>query len=622
MKKKIVAQIVCFLHVFFISQFLFSQNTFPASGNTGIGTASPSSLLEVVGNVNLTGASGSSLNLSTGNVIKYKSGLFLHTTGGSDQGLYLGELAGANAGTSNNGCTAIGYYALNAMSMGNHNTAEGWRALLNMNGLSEGQGDKNSMFGSRAGESIYSGSENVGIGWNVFYKGSAGATITGKGNIAIGGATASGNGVLGKLTNGNYNTVIGHSSATEVILGYNNLILGYFSATKLTDGYNNIILGYNNSNDASIGLTTGYNNILIGNSLNTTANNSANQLNIGGTLFGNLSSQFIGVGSTTLTSMFNVGTAAQFQVSSSGDLVKIKNISYSFPSDDGDAGESLQTNGSGNLSWEPTVDVQVFTTTGANTWTKPAGAKSVTVIVIGAGGGGGSGSRGTTGVRSGGAGGGAGGYSEANFNAAVLGATETIIVGAGGNGGTAVSADGNGNNGSNGSKSAFGDYLRASGGAGGEGGSATGASGGSGGPGNKSTGGAGASASSSGGGGSNAGNANYASIGGGSGGGINTGGASSNGGDGGGSILYMNSSPAAGIGGTDSGNGNAGNANTGVYLGTGGGGGSSSASANAGAGGAGANYGAGGGGGGAVQGFNSGAGGNGANGLVIVISYL
>ena len=41
-----------------------------------------------------------------------------------------------------------------------------------------------------------------------------------------------------------------------------------------------------------------------------------------------------------------------FDVGADGDLDRIKNIAYSWPADDGDAGEQLQTNGSGTLTWE------------------------------------------------------------------------------------------------------------------------------------------------------------------------------------------------------------------------------------------------------------------------------
>src|SRR5687767_8273808 len=101
--------------------------------------------------------------------------------------------------------------------------------------------------------------------------------------------------------------------------------------------------------------------------------------------------------------------------------------------------------------------VDVFTTPGANTWTKRAGARLVEVMLLGGGGGGGSGRRGAAGsVRQGGGGGGGSGYTHFMFAASILGATETVTVGAGGAGGAAITADStDGNAGSAGGATSF-----------------------------------------------------------------------------------------------------------------------------------------------------------------------
>lgn len=107
-----------------------------------------------------------------------------------------------------------------------------------------------------------------------------------------------------------------------------------------------------------------------------------------------------------------------------------------------------------------------FYTSGA-TWTKPAGLKRVLAIAIGGGGGGGGGNG-----SFGGAGGGAGGISMALVEAASLGATETVTIGAAGTSGAAGATGGNGGN------TSFGAHAV---GNGGSGGSANGGSGGAGG---------------------------------------------------------------------------------------------------------------------------------------------
>lgn len=290
------------------------------------------------------------------------------------------------------------------------------------------------------------------------------------------------------------------------------------------------------------------------------------------------------------------------------------------------------------------VDVQIFTTAGANTWTKPTSVtyKATQVFMIGGGGGGGSGRKGASGtVRCGGGGGAGGGFAMMTFPTAALGATETVTVGTGGAGGLAVSANStNGNGGTNGSATTFGAspvWMKAGGalaGSGGTNATGTGASVSTNGFPNVAThtsGGAGASASTTGGAGITPTTNLFAAAGGASGGGITSANAANQGAAGaqmgapgvngagygtqiaGGTLGAVNS--AGGVGGSAP-------ANTAIG-GAGGGGGGASTTTNAGAGGNGGSYGGGGGGGGAATDSvgNSGAGGRGADGICIVITY-
>ena len=101
----------------------------------------------------------------------------------------------------------------------------------------------------------------------------------------------------------------------------------------------------------------------------------------------------------------------------------------------------------------------VFTSTGANTWTRPEGCRVVEVTVV-AGGGAGGGVDGTTIDRAGGAGG-AGGAAIALVDVTAI-TSETATVGAGGAPGGGSGADGG-----NGGASSFGSHATAAGGNGG-----------------------------------------------------------------------------------------------------------------------------------------------------------
>jgi hypothetical protein len=286
---------------------------------------------------------------------------------------------------------------------------------------------------------------------------------------------------------------------------------------------------------------------------------------------------------------------------------------------------------------------EVFTSN--DTWTKPTNAKIVEVWCIGGGGGGGNGGNGSEDASGagggGGGGGGAGGVSTFTFNASILGATETITIGAAG------IASGNGGT------TSFGSWLQANfGAAGADGsnasGSSAGAAGGAGtaGVGNYATGtlggagGAGNTIQAAG----AVGSVGVASVdfvptgggGGGGGGGESSGsGLHGDGGNGGEQTLVA---LAGGVGATASGvSGSAGqsvtaNSNQGGTGGGGGAGGDGTTGGTAdsgGVGGSAGSYGSGGGGGGGGGGADTsgtagtgGAGGVGGIGICVVISYL
>jgi len=314
---------------------------------------------------------------------------------------------------------------------------------------------------------------------------------------------------------------------------------------------------------------------------------------------------------------------------------------------------AIQSAAGGTLGIIPSTDVQIFTTTGAFTWTKPTVGTPqwVEIACQGAGLGGGSGGYAAAATAVGGGGGASGGsWSTVKVPASVLGATVPGSVGAGGLGGTAVTTSGNaGNNGAAysaatndswfGTNSVTGSNIcQARGGnpgnggplstSGGAGGATTGApglfSGAAGGAGSANgaaatTGAGQAIAATSGAGG-----------GGGGGGGFSTGNVEVAGAAGSAYPAWVNNALGKGAAGAVHAAGGAGgNAPSSSYLpgGGGGGGGASNTAATAGGqGGAGGLYGGGGGGGGAgdasANAIGSGAGGAGAPGFVIVTTYF
>ena len=83
-------------------------------------------------------------------MLKLNSNKFLHVTGGSYDGLFLGEYAGDAASSSNHGTVGIGYKALETVTgSAGHNISVGWYSSSNIT-----SGGKNTMIGSRAGELI------------------------------------------------------------------------------------------------------------------------------------------------------------------------------------------------------------------------------------------------------------------------------------------------------------------------------------------------------------------------------------------------------------------------------------------------------------------------------------
>lgn len=64
-----------------------------------------------------------------------------------------------------------------------------------------------------------------------------------------------------------------------------------------------------------------------------------------------LNSGNVGIGDASPASLFTVGSGDKFQVDGNGNILKLNNITTSFPSSQGDPNTVLLNDGSGNLSW-------------------------------------------------------------------------------------------------------------------------------------------------------------------------------------------------------------------------------------------------------------------------------
>ncbi|MBF0244504.1 MAG: tail fiber domain-containing protein [Planctomycetes bacterium] len=285
------------------------------------------------------------------------------------------------ANTSGNQNTAIGYDALVSNTSGYNNTALGANALR-----SNTTGSENTAAGCDALQANTSGSFNVAVGDNALFNSVLSSYNTAVGfsalysyNSAGGNNTAMGYCSLYSLTSGIQNTAVGSQSAFSATtadnlpaLGYralrdnssgrcntavganamehsqtgsynsvvgclagmgvsgisfeNNAILGYKAGYALTNGDNNVLLGALAGNT----LTEGDNNIIIGYDQNTPSPTTDAHLNIGGLIYGDLSTGNIGIGVLSPTARLQVGgnVLITSNLSMGGNLIPSQNATF------------------------------------------------------------------------------------------------------------------------------------------------------------------------------------------------------------------------------------------------------------------------------------------------------
>lgn len=329
-----------------------------ASGNVGIGVATPNNILQVYdlmnfnntyygtyigyqagknianyanNNVYLGYQSGYSSTSADDNVfIGYQAGYETTTYSnnvyiGSSVGRYLqygndnvfiGSNVASDSGVESvNSSVVIGSYAGNNLNGTNYNVIIG-----NYAGEYNTWGNSNTFVGAFSGNWNDTGYENTYIGLNAgmysengngntFVGVAAGESITdGNGNSAFGVSalnwneasynTAIGYSALYRNSTGQYNTALGYESGnggTGAAFS-NSVTLGYRAGYASTSGGNNIFIGYK-AGDSN---TTGSGNIVIGYDIDGLSATAANFLNIGGMIYGDLSAnKYAGIGTTS-----------------------------------------------------------------------------------------------------------------------------------------------------------------------------------------------------------------------------------------------------------------------------------------------------------------------------------
>jgi len=242
--------------------------------------------------------------------IGYQAGLE-NTTGQSN--IYIGEVAGRDiaSGVWN---TIIGKEAALNMDAGNWNTFIGAQA-----GDFKQDGNANVLIGMQAGSYASSGAENVMIGNKAGYNQGGNYTDLISRNVCVGFETA----FLG--------------------IGTDNVLIGYKAGRSLTTNTStgNIMIGSNAGSNE-----TGSNKLYLDNS------NSTSPL-IYGEFDNNLltfnGDVEIANGTSHSTLKFYNANSAYFTMFTTG--FQSQNITYTLPSNDGNSGNVLSTNGTGTLSW-------------------------------------------------------------------------------------------------------------------------------------------------------------------------------------------------------------------------------------------------------------------------------
>ena len=353
------------------------SNIYRSSGNVGIGTTSPNSLLQISDNnaegptFKLDGLSPSILfqdNSGVSNTvdnfeIRNNLGKLNFNYGDNSDANDDGFLSNTALTISNDGTTRIinlagtgdrmvvadsdgdlstqsipsgGASSINELSdalvennslfIGNdpssttnsasYNLSLGTGALSNIT-----TADKNTAVGTDALKNHTEGAENVALGYVALRD-----NTIGQWNVAVGKGA-----LLSTSSGGSRNIAIGTQALSE--------LNGNVAALNSSVGSNNIAIGHKAGEDQASGgvsLITGTKNILIGHHVSASSSGAENEIVIG--------AEALGSGNNTVT----LGNSSIANVKTSGSITA---GAITIPNTDGSNGQVLSTNGNGTLSW-------------------------------------------------------------------------------------------------------------------------------------------------------------------------------------------------------------------------------------------------------------------------------